>query len=61
MAAFGKWLEGISIHAPVKGATRKASVLVTWDAKISIHAPVKGATPESIFSSLAASFQSTHP
>ena len=44
MAAFGKWLEGISIHAPVKGATRKASVLVTWDAKISIHAPVKGAT-----------------
>ena len=34
----------ISIHAPVKGATRVARVLVNPPGDISIHAPVKGAT-----------------
>ena len=33
----------ISIHAPVKGATRNGSVFVPH-VLISIHAPVKGAT-----------------
>ena len=35
--------EGISIHAPVKGATRPRRG-ETVDYPISIHAPVKGAT-----------------
>ena len=34
----------VSIHAPVRGATRKAS-LAELVAKVSIHAPVRGATP----------------
>ena len=34
---------GVSIHAPVKGAT-DALRLPPWDSKVSIHAPVKGAT-----------------
>ena len=33
----------VSIHAPVKGATRKPKTEVINDA-VSIHAPVKGAT-----------------
>ena len=40
-------LDGISIHAPAKGAT--SLVLKGTQRKIiSIHAPAKGATPESI-------------
>ena len=34
---------GVSIHAPVKGATNLAAHLVIMDS-VSIHAPVKGAT-----------------
>ena len=34
----------ISIHAPVKGATRYFNELTAEKRKISIHAPVKGAT-----------------
>jgi len=33
----------VSIHAPVKGATKK-SLRVRWCCDVSIHAPVKGAT-----------------
>ena len=33
----------VSIHAPVKGATVAADLLLADDA-VSIHAPVKGAT-----------------
>ena len=35
---------GISIHAPVKGATPAFDDPVTQRVVISIHAPVKGAT-----------------
>ena len=35
---------GISIHAPVKGATSYFGLLSHCDSYISIHAPVKGAT-----------------
>ncbi len=39
----GKQYSDVSIHAPVKGATRfKASMALYLD--VSIHAPVKGAT-----------------
>ena len=34
----------ISIHAPVKGATRQEALTILNYWKISIHAPVKGAT-----------------
>ena len=34
----------ISIHAPVKGATRVNSLFKELGFQISIHAPVKGAT-----------------
>jgi len=34
---------GVSIHAPVKGATRKCCILRNFH-EVSIHAPVKGAT-----------------
>ncbi len=36
--------EPVSIHAPVKGATRIAQGLYV-EVGVSIHAPVKGATP----------------
>ena len=36
---------GISIHAPVKGATRQGGADGVF-LSISIHAPVKGATPD---------------
>ena len=34
---------GVSIHAPVKGATKSAGVMLRMT-DVSIHAPVKGAT-----------------
>ena len=37
----------VSIHAPVKGATRRAEA-GRREQGVSIHAPVKGATPLSI-------------
>ena len=37
-------MERISIHAPVKGATKKLGGGFTVAYMISIHAPVKGAT-----------------
>ena len=43
---------GISIHAPVKGATKGARI-VPFCKKISIHAPVKGATSEGTGKELA--------
>ena len=52
----------ISIHAPVKGATRRRICQYPLQRGISIHAPVKGATVYGIsgvdFLNL---FQSTHP
>ena len=42
---FGK-IEIISIHAPVKGATKQPKPKVEF-VEISIHAPVKGATQHS--------------
>ena len=37
---------GISIHAPVKGATMSFAFDITSQTIISIHAPVKGATKD---------------
>ena len=52
----------ISIHAPVKGATRCRVLYNGMRVKISIHAPVKGATvAEQLQTNLADTFQSTHP
>ena len=51
----------ISIHAPVKGATRTISVGNLSFHDISIHAPVKGATRRKISSRSSSTFQSTHP
>ena len=52
----------ISIHAPVKGATRAPYKGNEVQDLISIHAPVKGATSRSEIASLTElSFQSTHP
>ena len=39
-----EWDGQISIHAPVKGATRPILYNANETAFISIHAPVKGAT-----------------
>ena len=52
----------ISIHAPVKGATRMTGDTPRPLVCISIHAPVKGATPY-VFESEGVEhiFQSTHP
>ena len=51
----------ISIHAPVKGAT-KIRCIRFLDIIISIHAPVKGATCLGRFHGIQAFlFQSTHP
>ena len=55
------YLVDISIHAPVKGATRKGFA-GDLSGSISIHAPVKGATeghPNNYY--LDTTFQSTHP
>ena len=53
---------GISIHAPVKGATRLGVLKGTYCETISIHAPVKGATFAFVSKViLHALFQSTHP
>ena len=54
------FLAGISIHAPVKGATLpKGSRNNILD--ISIHAPVKGATRETNTTDQYQQFQSTLP
>ena len=51
----------ISIHAPVKGATKISSMLL-FKIDISIHAPVKGATEERRDDMAKLQpFQSTHP
>ena len=50
----------ISIHAPVKGATREGSV-PEGPGQISIHAPVKGATSRATTVSDSHGFQSTLP
>ena len=34
---------GVSIHAPAKGATSRATISTSWTC-VSIHAPAKGAT-----------------
>ena len=44
MALYLLVADGISIHAPVKGATRKTLSKALPLVSISIHAPVKGAT-----------------
>ena len=51
---------GISIHAPVKGATLSDMCKERMD-KISIHAPVKGATSMSNDMGIRLEFQSTLP
>ena len=52
----------ISIHAPVKGATKKQHDKYRLDLFISIHAPVKGATAVSHAEVIGQMlFQSTHP
>jgi len=51
---------GVSIHAPVKGATR-VSRLLRARIDVSIHAPVKGATLRWVIAELARMFQSTRP
>ncbi len=43
MKEYMEQIKAISIHAPVKGATRLATTTPTL-VNISIHAPVKGAT-----------------
>ena len=53
-------LGGISIHAPVKGATKRIELLET-NVRISIHAPAKGATAQGGNPALLALFQSTLP
>ena len=50
----------VSIHAPVKGATR-GMYEQALGALVSIHAPVKGATPREIFTNINGLFQSTRP
>ena len=53
--------ETISIHAPVKGATKSLAEAL-GGLIISIHAPVKGATlDESSSFKNPQAFQSTHP
>ena len=51
---------GISIHAPVWGATPPAPAGLCLP-MISIHAPVWGATPIRVFIFSATTFQSTLP
>ena len=53
-------LDGISIHAPVKGATL-ARIPKHGQPAISIHAPVKGATIDSTQIQPSPQFQSTLP
>src|SRR5690606_27555383 len=45
VAAVARLALRVSIHAPVRGATVKASILELRDL-VSIHAPVRGATPQ---------------
>ena len=52
--------KGISIHAPVKGATDGYIEFLTSDL-ISIHAPVKGATRQLAGQPILTEFQSTLP
>ena len=52
---------GISIHAPVKGATSQDKSFLSTSC-ISIHAPVKGATLVMVTTdTVRRIFQSTHP
>ena len=54
--------QGISIHAPVKGATATVHGPADGIGNISIHAPVKGATADRVtVYRQQAVFQSTHP
>ena len=51
----------VSIHAPVKGATRCRAHSICF-AGVSIHAPVKGATPLRLLTfCVLVLFQSTRP
>ena len=50
----------VSIHAPVKGATRQILQVVAVPG-VSIHAPVRGATHNSIAELATDLFQSTRP
>ena len=52
--------QGISIHAPAKGATHRPR-LVRVRQQISIHAPAKGATPQVVPFNSKVKFQSTLP
>ncbi len=57
----GAFRDGVSIHAPVKGATPSLET-VHDGALVSIHAPVKGATSEDVIKpAVIAMFQSTPP
>ncbi len=53
-------LVGVSIHAPVKGAT-VAAARPRHGQHVSIHAPVKGATASAPIKWRASVFQSTRP
>ena len=56
-----EWDGQISIHAPVKGATRLDKQALKLS-EISIHAPVKGATKAGVLQNrLSFIFQSTPP
>ncbi len=57
---FHKLLRTVSIHAPVKGATREEGRGVTRS-QVSIHAPVKGATAVPVDATKYGQFQSTRP
>ena len=59
----GEWDEdkGVSIHAPVQGATKERIINDKTEIIVSIHAPVQGATIHSILFVALTGFQSTHP
>ena len=56
----GRGLPLVSIHAPVKGATRRGGRLQDVR-QVSIHAPTRGATPDSCHKHVTFEFQSTRP
>jgi len=58
--AHGRAESGVSIHAPVWGATRRASEPARYT-PVSIHAPVWGATVMHEFLPSGFGFQSTRP
>ena len=59
-STFAPLAAGVSIHAPVWGATQ-FDELVTSSTEVSIHAPVWGATRHQIHPVVFLLFQSTHP